>query len=254
LGQQLPEPLNALRATVGHGPISHLWDAWEGLPALCTTLPELDSLAHELPPTHVYTGPIFERMPGSNWQDPWDPDDPRPLVLVSFSTQEVPPQRSRITRTLDALADRPYRVLVATGAADMTGTPIPRNAVVTRYIPHGEVLPHTAVVVTHAGHGTLTAALAHGVPLVCLPNSVVADQIPLAAQVEELGAGLALDAEAATSADVAAAVDAVLADRTYSAAARQLAAVIAATPGAFSAATKLERFGETRGTTGMATI
>jgi UDP:flavonoid glycosyltransferase YjiC (YdhE family) len=243
LGQQLPDSLNALRATVGREPVGRIWDAWEGLPAFCATIPQLDPLAHEMPPTCTYVGPIFERVSSSHWHVPWPPDDARPLVLVSFSTQEVPPQRSRIVRTLAALAHRPYRVLVVAGAAAITGVAVPENAVITRFVPHGEVLPHAAVVVTHAGHGTLAAALAQGIPLVCLPNPVVADQSPLAAQVEALGAGLALDGEVATSADVAAAVDTVLADISYTAAARRLAATIAAMPGVSAVGAQLERCG-----------
>jgi hypothetical protein len=52
----------------------------------------------------------------------------------------------------------------------VSGIEVPENAVVVRYVPHGEVLPAAAATVTHAGHGTIAAALAHGVPLVCLPH------------------------------------------------------------------------------------
>ncbi|MGH3094485.1 MAG: glycosyltransferase [Streptosporangiales bacterium] len=72
--------------------------------------------------------------------------------------------------------------------------------------------------VTHAGHGTLAASLAHGIPIVALPNPA-ADQPALAARVAELGAGVALDGEAATPTEIRAAVDTVLASGSYSAAA-----------------------------------
>src|SRR5437899_8385745 len=45
----------------------------------------------------------------------------------------------------------------------------PDGVVVRDWIPHQAVLPHTSVVLTHAGLGTVSAALAHGVPLVCVP-------------------------------------------------------------------------------------
>ena len=60
----------------------------------------------------------------------------------------------------------------------------------TRFVPHGEVLPHASLVVTHAGMGTVMSALSHGVPLLCLPLG--RDQFFNAAMVERLGAGRAL--------------------------------------------------------------
>jgi len=134
-------------------------------------------------------------------------------------------QRSRIQRTLDALGSRPVRVVVTTGMADIGGMRIPENAVLVQQVPHQEILEHAAVTVTHAGHGTLAMSLAHGVPLVCLPNPG-ADQQQLAAQVEALGAGRALAGDSASSEDIAAAVDEVLADQTYSATARKLGQAI----------------------------
>ncbi len=82
--------------------------------------------------------------------------------------------------------------------------------------------------------------MAHGVPLVCLPNPRISDQIPLAARVEALGAGRALDGEAATALEIGAAVDEMISDQAYAAAARQLASTIAARPGATLAASRLE--------------
>jgi len=123
--------------------------------------------------------------------------------------------------------------------ADVTGLALPENAVLVQHVPHAEILSEVAVTVTHAGHGTVTAALAHGVPLVCLPNQT-SDQPGLAAQVAALGAGLVLDGESATAADIAVAVEKILTDGSYTAAARRLAEVIAAAPGAQTAASRLE--------------
>ena len=60
----------------------------------------------------------------------------------------------------------------------MRGLEVPENAVVVRHVPHGEVPPGAAATVTHGGHGTVAASLAHGVPLVCLPVPRIADQPP----------------------------------------------------------------------------
>ena len=242
LAPEVLAPLNGLRAQAGLPPITHTRDTWQPFPALCATIPVLDPFAAEAPPTFDYVGPIFDPVPRSDWHAPWPPDDPRPLVVVSFSTWGD--QRSRIQRTLEGLATLPYRVLVTTSGADLVGLEPPANAAIVRYVPHAEVLPGAAATVTHAGHGTVAASLAHGVPLVCLPNLFVADQIPLAARVEALGTGRALDGEAATAQEIAAAVDEVITNTAYRAAARQLASAIAARPGATLAASRLEHLAE----------
>lgn len=233
-------PVNRVRAAAGLPAIGTLWQAWEKFPAVCTSICELDPLASRAPPSFHYVGPIVERVPPSPWRSPWAPDDKRPLVLVSFSTGPYWDQSSRIGRTIEALANRDCRVVVTTGTACATTTTVPPNVEIVTHLPHAEVLPQAAATITHAGHGTVTASLSHGVPLVCLPNAA-ADQPALAAQVAALGAGQTLDGDGAGPAEIAAAVDRVLTDQSYTVAARRLAKAIANAPGPSEAAALLER-------------
>ncbi len=229
---------NALRASADLPPMARLNDAWEPFLTLVTTIAELDSAAADRGPLVRYVGPIVEQHPGRAWDSPWDAADDRPLVLVSFSTTRFWDQRGRIRRTLGALADEPVRVLVsAPEAADLD--PLPVNAVVRPFVPHALVLPHAALTVTHCGHGTTTASLGHGVPLLGLPNKV-ADQPFLAQRVQQLGAGRALDGEA-EAVEIRAAAREILSRPSYAAAARELSTAIAASPGAAGAAAELER-------------
>jgi UDP:flavonoid glycosyltransferase YjiC (YdhE family) len=160
-------------------------------------------------------------------------------VLVSYSAAPAWDQTSRLQRTLDGLANEPVRVLVTAETTDRSPLTVPANAIVMPFVPHGEVLPETAVTVTHAGHGTVTAALAYGVPLVCLPN-VMSDQPGLAAQVAALGAGIALDGDTASPAAIGTAVMTTLTDSSFTSAARSLAGVIDAVHASETAATWLE--------------
>lgn len=155
--------------------------------AFCTSIPDLDPLAAQVPRSFLFIGPVFGNVIiiPSGWQLPWLADDDRPLVLVSFSTSSYWDQRSRIEKTLEALASRPCRTLVIAGKAYAADLSVPENAVVVEQVPHREVLPYVAVTVTHAGHDTVSASLAHGVPLLCLPNAA-ADQPALAARVQEI--------------------------------------------------------------------
>jgi UDP:flavonoid glycosyltransferase YjiC (YdhE family) len=176
----LLEPVNQLRATTGLESVEWLWTSWHPVPAFSNSIRRLDEFAAELPRSIRFVGPLNERSSGSCWQSPWAPDDSRPLVLVSFSTGPYWDQTSRICRTLEGLADRDFRVLVTSNGADVRALRVPKNAIVVEHVPHHEVLPRTALTVTHAGHGTVITSLAHGVPLVCLPNRA-ADQPMLAA-------------------------------------------------------------------------
>jgi UDP:flavonoid glycosyltransferase YjiC (YdhE family) len=74
--------------------------------------------------------------------------------------------------------------------------------------------------------------------MLCLPT---ADQPALATQVQALGAGLALDGDTATPSEIKAAADQLLADPSYAANARRLAAVIFNSPGVPAAVRQLEQ-------------
>lgn len=230
--------VNGVRDQVARKPVHRLWDAWSVFPAICTTIPAMDPLASSAPPSFEFVGPVFDRVPASGWEPPFAEDDRRPLVLVSFASTSAWDQRSRIERTVQALADAPYRILLTTSRTDVRDLPVPDNAVVLEHASHHDVLPHVSVMVSHAGHGSVLTALAHGVPLVCLPNPV-ADQPGIASQVEALGAGRALDGDNASADEIGAAVRQVLDDSSYGAAARRLATVISETNGARSAADRL---------------
>ena len=229
---------NQLRERIGLPAMGRLNDGWLGYLTLVTTITELDPAAADAGPEVHYLGPISERVPDQTWDSPWDPDDDRPLVVVSFSTTGLWDQTGRLRNTLDALAEEPVRVL-ASAPQGWQDEAVPANASVRGFVPHSVVLPRAAITVTHAGHGTVTASLAHGVPLLALPNPA-ADQPFLAATLERLGAGLALDAGSGPEA-IRTAVGALLKQPSFAAAARSLGDRIRAMPGARGAAEHLER-------------
>ena len=235
----LLEPVNALRSDAGLSPVASVWESWARFPTLCASSPILDPLAASAPAAFIYVGPLQEQLPASGWYLPWPEADQRPLALVSFSAVRMWDQTSRIQRTLTGLAGKPVRVLVTSSGADTDQLTIPENACVVPFVPHAEVLPYTAVMVTHAGHGTVIAALEHGVPLVCLPNTT-SDQPVLAARVASLGAGIALDSDRASAETIGDAVMQILADHSFAGAARRLGAAIAAANASETATAWLE--------------
>jgi UDP:flavonoid glycosyltransferase YjiC (YdhE family) len=115
----------------------------------------------------------------------------------------------------------PVRVLLTLGpAVPVHAVEVPANVTVRAFVPHDVVLPQMAGVVTHAGLSTVTSALAHGVPMVCIPQG--REQPLNAARVEAVGAGRAL--EAASGADqIEKCVDEVLNDPAMRASAARFA-------------------------------
>ena len=185
-----------------------------------------------------YVGPVAERMAQSTWHAPWALDDPRPLVLVSFSTTRLWDASGRIRNTLAALAGEPLRVLLIANGNSMPSN-LPDNITVRSFVPHEEVLPAVSATVTHCGHGTVTASLAHGVPIAGLPYAA-ADQPFLAARIQALGAGLAMDGES-SPAVIKSAVRDLLDRPAFRVAASRLGRAIRAAPGAGGAADVLEQ-------------
>lgn len=136
-----------------------------------------------------------------------------------------------------AVADE---VLVTVGSAGDPECvePVPANVRVERFVPQAEVLPQCAVVVCHAGSGTVLAALAHGIPLVCLPRG--ADQFANAFNVARLGAGSVLMGADVTEAAVRTAIAQILETAGPHTAARALADEIAAMPSDADVAAAIE--------------
>jgi MGT family glycosyltransferase len=140
---------------------------------------------------------------------------------------------------LDALDGLAVDALVTTGRQRFDSSlRIPPNVVVRGHVPHASVLPHVDAVITHAGMGTVAAALSHGVPLVCTPIS--RDQPLNAQRVTELGAGLAVPASSASPELVRAALEEVLCEPGHRAGAERLAEASAEAGGAGAVAADLE--------------
>ena len=127
--------------------------------------------------------------------DAWTVPGPQPTVLISFSTSNQG-QGLVVQTVLDALAGHPVHGVVTLGPAmESARFSIPENVTVFEHLPHAAVLPGAAAVITHAGHGTVMAALPYGVPLVCIPMG--RDQYNVAGRVATVGAGLVVDRDSA---------------------------------------------------------
>jgi len=171
------------------------------------------------------------------WSPPWPPDDARPVVLVSLSTLEQG-QAAVMQRVIQALAPLAVRGLVTLGPAlDPTQFKAPANVRLEAFVPHSAVLPHAQAMVTQCGLGMLMKALAHGVPLVCIP--LVGDQPDNAARVVAYGAGIRLERDA-TPEQIRAAIQRVLTQPGFGESARRIAGKLAKEDGAQTATEEIE--------------
>jgi MGT family glycosyltransferase len=230
--------INELRAGLGLPPVDRLPDLLDRAAlVLVTTLEGLDRPEGAVPPNVRYVGPLVE-PPGDDagWVPPGTAAD-GPLVVVSMGTTPMG-EAGVLQRVLDALDGAPVRVLATLGphlgAGDLR---VPANVTVSGYLRHAAVLPHAGLSVNHGGLGTIGAALACGVPVVCLPLG--RDQPANAEAVAAAGAARVLppDAEPAV---LRAAVLVTVADDDYRRAAGRLAEEIAALDGPTRAAEAVE--------------
>lgn len=160
-------------------------------------------------------------------------------VYVTFGT--LFNRRSDALRTaVLAAASVAEDVLVTVGRGADPGDlgPVPDHVRVEHFVPQAEVLPTCAAVVCHGGSGTLLAALAHGIPVVCLPQG--ADQFANAANVGRVGAGVAVSGSAADRSGLSEATAQVLRDPAPRRAAQLLAQEIAGMPGSAETARAIE--------------
>lgn len=152
---------------------------------------------------------------------PWwaDLDTDRPVIHVTQGTVANADLGAVIEPALTALADRDCLVVVATAGAPAPAV-LPANARVWPYLPYDEVLPRCSLMVTNGGYGGVNLALRHGVPLLVV--GATEDKRAVAQRVTWSGVGIGLTRPHAHPAEIARAVEQILATDRY----RQRAAAL----------------------------
>lgn len=142
-----------------------------------------------------------------------EPGDP--WALITLSTLRQGDEAILANSALQALASRPVRTLLTQPDEDIGDqlSELPANATLAGFVPHAPVLERSTIVVNHAGHGIVSKALVHGVPMVLLPWH--RDQPGVAARAASLGVGQVVTREKANADEVRRAVDEVFDDPRY---------------------------------------
>jgi MGT family glycosyltransferase len=238
--------VNAVRGAQGLSALESFADIYHRADRrLIQTSEAFDAPITPAPANVRYVGPTLDDpgwTTGAGWADCeqklWPKGDSRPLVVVGLSTT-FQNQRSVLETIVRAVTGMQVRCLITLGPAmAKENLQVPDNVIVSRGVAHSEVFPHADVVVTHAGHGTVMRALAHGLPLVCLPMG--RDQNDNAALVAHRGAGLKLSRNA-NSHRIGQAIKRVLGDSAFRVNARSLQTSVRADALSDSAVSELER-------------
>ena len=205
--------INNTRQRFGLGPSSSWADVFAGHQRIISVVPErFDAPVAARPTAMRYWGFL---VPNSTSIDEpgqgFGPGD-EPCVLVGLSTTYQHQERL-LQDILNALAELEVRGVASTaGQVDNDTLRCPPNVTLFDFVDHGRLLADCDVMVTHAGLGSVAAALSRGVPLVCTPHG--RDQPLNAQRVVSLGAGLTLGPEP-DAAHIAEAIQTVLTKSAY---------------------------------------
>jgi UDP:flavonoid glycosyltransferase YjiC (YdhE family) len=206
---------------------------------LLATSQAFDFQADSLPDNFRYVGPLLDvpnwskfssakssqALRVKSWQAPWSAQSDRPRLLIACSTG-AQGQRDLVQHVINAVGTIDVDAIATTGpnldAADLTA---PKNVHLIQGAPHDLVMKDVSAVITQGGHGTVIRALANGVPQLILP--MARDQAANAARVEARGAGLRLP-PSASHAEIAAAINRLVTEPQFKAAARRVGDAIRA--------------------------
>lgn len=137
-------------------------------------------------------------------------------VYISMGT--VMKNKEIYRNCVEAFRDTDYQVIISLGENVEEYTDLPDNIQVYDSVDQMAVLSIADVFLTHCGMNSASEALYYEVPLVLFPQTP--EQGAVAKRVEELGAGVRLTAE--EKEEILAAVEGVLSNEQYKAAAKEI--------------------------------
>ena len=173
-----------------------------------------------------YVGPLISPLNSTSaalpewWGEVVAPEGGRRVVGITQGTFATDPA-SLILPAIRALGGDASLLLVVpsqqaeqvTQALLAGGGGLPENLRLAAWLPYEALLPRCSVLVTNGGYGSVTQALAHGLPLVCAGTSE--DKKDTAARVTRAGAGVDLGTDCPAPEQVRAAVEEILGDGGY---------------------------------------
>lgn len=185
------ESINAVLQQYGKPPLEFVAELFDVRANLLCTFPEFDHYQPRIAELQrgLYPGPILETSRGIPLA--W-PDGTGKKVLVYLR-----PETRDCEAIMQALVDAGCRVLAAIPGVSpsykmqMEST---QCRIFDRGIHLASVLPDCDLAINYGGHGYISAVLAAGVPMLCVPMHL--EQFLLSRHVANLGAGMIVNPEA----------------------------------------------------------
>lgn len=223
LSRVVNRSLNGLRAELGLGAVTHVFDRWIHSPdGMLALFPDwFGPPQPDWPPGLVPSGFLLEddgeRRPMGPELEAWLAAGSPPIVAVAGSAN-LSAERS-FHRIVGAARRLGRRVLLATRneralPAQLAG----EDALRVDYAPFGALLPRAAALVSHGGVGTCAQALRAGIPHLVLWHAY--DQLDNASRLTGLGTGKGLRAKGAGTRSIERALAWLLSDPAVSTACR----------------------------------
>jgi UDP:flavonoid glycosyltransferase YjiC (YdhE family) len=182
------DELNRTRVRLGLAPLERFHGGLSERLCLVGTFPQLE-YARRWPAGVQVVGPLM-------WEPPFDfvspPPGSEPLVLVAPSTAQDPEHRL-LRAALAGLGDLPIRVIATWNRRPLPPdepVAVPENTRLVEWVSYAKTMPACALVICHAGHGTMARALACGCPVLAVPH--VGDMAENAARADWAGVGVRL--------------------------------------------------------------
>jgi UDP:flavonoid glycosyltransferase YjiC (YdhE family) len=234
------DELNEVRLKVGLPAVERLHGGISERLCIVGTFPHLE-YTRVWPESVRVVGPLL-------WEPPYHEVEPPPgsdpIVLVAPSTAQDLEHRL-LRAALVGLAREPIRVLATWNRRPLrVPVPVAANTRLVEWVSYSRTMAASALVICHAGHGTLVRALASGAPVVAVPHG--GDMAENAARASWAGVGVRMPWRLVGPRSLRVAVRRALDDPSLVERARELAAWAAATDGASRAADLVEELAVSR--------
>ena len=234
--------LNAFRASLGQPAVSRVIRDWMHSPLrMIAMFPEWFAPRQpDWPPQTRLTGfPLYSEegvVEPSPMVSRFIEEGPPPLVFTPGSANVF--GRDFFLAAVDACQRLGRRGLLLTRFPEQVPASLPDGVQHVDFVPFRWLLGRSAMLVHHGGIGSLSQALAAGVPQVIMPMGF--DQFDNAARVERLGVGRSLPPKRFRGASLADTIRGLLADPAVAGHCRQVAARLANTDGLERACDEIE--------------
>jgi UDP:flavonoid glycosyltransferase YjiC (YdhE family) len=221
---KLASALAPVREALGLQPLTENQSPYLAAEAiLVTTLQQMEPPGLDVLPQTRWVGPVLRKAVPGSFNLPELNEDGAPWILVGFSSAQIDGAADTMQSVLRALAPLDVRLLVSSVGMNEADFEAPANAIVLPYVPHAEVMDKMSLVISHAGHGTVMAALFRGVPQLCLP--MVNDEPLVAGRLAALGVSLTVSPQADIG-EIRTAVLKIVEDTSYRIKAQQISSTI----------------------------